>query len=131
VAASDPVEAGLVDSLARPRGNVTGLTRFTTELSGKQLELLKEAFPRISLVAVLWNPEVPGPSLAFKETQAAAKPLDVQLQLLEVRGSNDLDKAFAAIVRKRAGALMVLGDTVTILLRARTSPAGFASRNRQ
>src|SRR6266576_1853631 len=66
VALSDPVDAGLVDSLARPGGNVTGLTRFTAELSGKRLELLKEAFPQISLVAVLWNPEVPGPSFAFK-----------------------------------------------------------------
>ena len=114
---SDPVAAGLVDSLARPGGNVTGLTRFTAELSGKRLELLKEAFPRVSLVAVLWNPETQ--SLAFKETQAAAQALGVQLQSLEVRGPNDFEKAFSAITKKRASALMVLGDAVTILQRAR------------
>ena len=66
VALSDPVEAGLIDSLAHPGGNVTGFTRFSAELSGKRLELLKEAFPRISAVAVLWNPEIPGPSSASK-----------------------------------------------------------------
>jgi putative tryptophan/tyrosine transport system substrate-binding protein len=60
VALSDPVEAGLVDSLSRPGGNVTGLTRFSAELSGKRLELLKEAFPKVSLIGVLWNPEVQG-----------------------------------------------------------------------
>jgi putative ABC transport system substrate-binding protein len=128
VAASDPVEAGLVDSLARPGGNVTGLTRFTSELSGKRLELLKEAFPRISLVAVLWNPEARGPSLAFKETQVAAQALGVQLQSLEVRGPNDFDKAFSTIAKKRAGALMVLGDAVTILQRARILEVAAKSR---
>ena len=128
VAASDPVEAGLVDSLARPGGNVTGLTRFTAELSGKRLELLKEAFPRISLVAVFWNPGVPGSSLAFKETQAAAQTLGVQLQSLEVRGPNDFDKAFSAIAKKRPGALMVLGDAVTILQRPRI--LDFAAKSR-
>jgi putative ABC transport system substrate-binding protein len=128
VAASDPVEAGLVDSLAWPGGNVTGLTRFTTELSGKRLELLKETFPRISLVAVLWNPEARGPSLAFKETRAAAQALCVQLQSLEVREPNDFDKAFSAITKKRTGALMVLGDAVTILQRARILE--FAAKSR-
>jgi len=128
VAASDPVESGLVDSLARPGGNVTGLTRFTTELSGKRLELLKEAFPKISLVAVLWNPGIPGPSLAFKETQAAAQALGVQLQSLEVRGLNDFDKAFSTIAKKRPGALMVLGDAVTILQRPRI--LDFAAKRR-
>src|SRR5207249_4593833 len=100
VALSDPVEAGLVDSRARPGGNVTGLTRFTAELSGKRLELLKEAFPKIISVAVLWNPEIPGPSSAFKDTQTAARALGVQLQSLEVRGPNDFDKAFSAITKK-------------------------------
>jgi len=128
VAASDPVEAGLVDSLARPGGNVTGLTRFTTELSGKRLELLKEAFPKISLAAVLWNPRVLGPSLAFKETQAAAHGLGLQLQSLEVGEPNDFDKAFSAIAKQRPSALMVLGDAVTILHRARILE--FAAKSR-
>jgi putative ABC transport system substrate-binding protein len=117
VALSDPVEARLIDSLARPGGNVTGLTRFSAELSGKRLELLKEAFPRISTVAVLWNPEIPGPSSAFKETQAAANGFGVQLQSLEVRQPSDFDQAFSAIAAKRTGALMVLGDALTILQR--------------
>ena len=91
---SDPVEAALINSLAHPGGNVTGFTRFSAELSGKRLELLKEAFPRISAVAVLWNPEIPGPSSAFKETQAAANGLGVQLQSLEVRQPAILTKPF-------------------------------------
>jgi len=119
VAASDPVEAGLVNSLAHPGGNVTGVTRFTSELSGKRLELLKEAFPKTSLVAVLWNPEARGPSLAFKETQAAAHAFGVQLQPLEVREANDFDKAFVAITKNHANAMMLLGDAITILQRAK------------
>ena len=128
VALSDPVEAGVVNSLARPGGNVTGLTRFSSELSGKRLELLKEAFPKISVVAVLWNPEIPGPSLSFKETQAAARALDVQLQSLEVREARDFDQAFSTITKKRSGALMVLGDALTILQRPRI--LGFAAKSR-
>jgi putative ABC transport system substrate-binding protein len=128
VAQFDPVEAGLVDSLAHPGGNVTGLTRFTSELSGKRLELFKEAFPRISLLAVLWNPEARGPTLAFKETQAAARGLGIQIQSFEARGPNDFDKAFSVISKKRPGALMVLGDAVTILQRPRI--LDFAARSR-
>ena len=97
-------------------------------MSGKRLELLKEAFPKISLVAVLWNPEVPGPSLAFKETQAAAKALDVQLQSLEVRAPSDFDQAFSAITKKRSGAFMVLGDALTIMQRPRILE--FAAKSR-
>lgn len=128
VSLSDPVEAGVVNSLARPGGNITGLTRFSSELSGKRLELLKEAFPKISLVAVLWNPEIPGPSLAFKETQAAAKALDVQLQSLEVREATDFDQALSAITKKKSGALMVLGDALTILQRPKILE--FAAKSR-
>jgi putative ABC transport system substrate-binding protein len=128
VALSDPVEAGLVDSLAHPGGNVTGLTRFSAELSGKRLELLKEAFPRISLVAILWNPDIPGPTLAFKETQAAANVVGVQLGSFEVRTPNDFDRAFSAIIKKRVGALMVLGDALTIMQRPKI--LAFAAKNR-
>jgi putative ABC transport system substrate-binding protein len=128
VALSDPVEAGLVDSLAHPGGNVTGLTRFSSELSGKRLELLKEAFPRISLVAILWNPEIPGPSLAYKETQAAANAMGVQLESFEVRAPGDFDQAFSAIIKKRIGGLMVLGDALTIMQRPKI--LDFAAKNR-
>jgi len=128
VAQSDPVQAGLIDSLAHPGGNVTGLTRFSAELSGKRLELLKEAFPRISLVAVLWNPNIPGPALAFKETQAAASAMGVHLGSFEVRASSDFDQAFSAIIKKRVGALMVLGDALTIMQRPKILE--FAAKNR-
>ena len=128
VAQSDPVKTGLVESLAHPNANVTGLTRFSAELSGKRLELLKEAFPRISLVAVLWNPDIPGPSLAFKETQAAASAMGVQLGSFEVRASSDFDQAFSAIIKKRLGALMVLGDALTIMQRPKI--LAFAAKNR-
>ncbi len=128
VAQFDPVQAGLVDSLAHPGGNVTGLTRFSAELSGKRLELLKEAFPRISLVAALWNPDIPGPSLAFKETQAAANGLGVQLGSFEVRAPSDFDQAFSAIIKKRFGALMVLGDALTIMQRPKILE--FAAKSR-
>jgi ABC-type uncharacterized transport system substrate-binding protein len=82
----DPISAGLVESLARPGGNITGLSNINAELSGKRLELLKETNPKFSRVAVLWNPEYPALALAFKESQAAAQVLGLQLQSLEVRG---------------------------------------------
>jgi ABC-type uncharacterized transport system substrate-binding protein len=71
----DPVATGLVDSLARPGGNITGLARFTRDLSGKRLELLKELIPRLSRVGIFWDPEAPGPVLAFKEYETAARAL--------------------------------------------------------
>ena len=92
---SDPVATGLVDSLARPGGNITGLTRLTRDLSGKRLELLKEVVPRISRVGVLWDADGRRAALALKEYEAAALALKIQLQSLEVRGPNpDLDGAF-------------------------------------
>src|SRR6266436_9836384 len=86
VSATDPVAAGFVDSLARPGGNITGVVRFTRELSGKRLELLKEAVPRISRVGVLWDGNAaPGPAIAFKEYEAAARSLKLEFLLLEIR----------------------------------------------
>ena len=85
VTTGDPVATGLVDSLARPGGNITGLTRLTRELSGKRLELLKEVLPAISRVGVLWTQ---GPSANFKEYEPAARALKIPLQSLEVRGPN-------------------------------------------
>jgi putative ABC transport system substrate-binding protein len=109
----DPVGTGLIASLARPGGNITGLTILSPELSGKRLELLKEAFPKVARVAVLWNPASPDKQLDFKETQAVARSLGVQLQSLEVRGAKDFDKVFQAATKERTQALITLSDPVT------------------
>jgi putative ABC transport system substrate-binding protein len=108
----DPVAQGFVDSLARPGGNITGLTNLAPELSGKRLELVKETLPKIERVAVLWDPEGPGPAVAFKETQAVAPSLGLQLQSLQVRSPNDLEGALKAAVA-RSGALIVLQSFLT------------------
>jgi putative tryptophan/tyrosine transport system substrate-binding protein len=110
VSPTDPVAAGFVDSLARPGGNITGVVRFTRELSGKRLELLKEAVPRISRVGVLWDGNAaPGPAIAFKEYEAAARSLKLEFQSLEVRGPDtDVDGAFQAAAKGRANALIVV-----------------------
>ena len=112
VAAGDPVVLGLVESLARPGGNITGLSTMTSELGGKRLELLKEMVPKLSRVAVLWNPQGPASSLGWKDIQLPARQLEIQLHSLEVRSPNDFDNAFADATRARAGALFVLPDPV-------------------
>jgi putative ABC transport system substrate-binding protein len=106
----DPVNTGLVESLARPGGNVTGLSLLTPDLAPKRLELLKEAVPTLARVAVLWNAANPVKVLDWHETQAAASALGLQLQSLAVRGPTDFDGAFAATTRDRADALVVLPD---------------------
>jgi len=108
----DPVANGLVASLARPGGNITGLSTLAPELSGKGLELLKETIPKLSRVAVVWNPDNPGKTSSFKETEVAAQALRLQLQSLEVRGPKDVERAFQAAKKERAGALIVLRDVV-------------------
>jgi putative tryptophan/tyrosine transport system substrate-binding protein len=114
----DPVDVGLVVSLARPGGNVTGLTAIHQDLSGKRLQLLKEAFPRVSRVAILWNPEAPGSAHGFKETRVAAQPVRLQLQSVEIRDDlNDIDKAFSALAKNRVDALFVVPDPVVNLHR--------------
>ena len=110
-ATGDPVGTGLVASLARPGGNVTGLSIFGPELSGKMLELLKEAFPKVKRVVVLWNPTASG-ELSFKETQAVAKALRVQLQSMEVRGSNDFESGFQRAKKERVQALVTIPNPV-------------------
>ena len=109
----DPVAQGFVASLARPGGNVTGISNFSAELSGKRLELLKEAFPKTSRVAVIWNPDAPGPVLGFKELEIAAKVVNAPLESLPVRGPKDFERAFRA-ARDRAGGLLVIQDVVTV-----------------
>ncbi len=114
LAAGDAASAGLITSLARPGGNITGLTTLAPELSGKRLELLKEIVPRLSRVAVLWNPADPDKRLEWSETQAAARRLGLQLVSLEVRRPADLPTAFQAARKQRAGALVVLDDRLTV-----------------
>jgi ABC-type uncharacterized transport system substrate-binding protein len=112
-AAGDPVGSGLVLSLARPGGNVTGMSLMAPDLGGKRLELLKEVLPRIARVAVLWNAANPYPALVFKETQAAGRTLGIEVQSLEVRGPDDFDGAFEAVRRSRPDALITVEDPLT------------------
>ena len=109
---ADPVRSGLVASLARPGGNVTGLSIFGPELSGKRLELLKEAFPKVTRVVVLWNPLNSGSALSFKETQAVAKALGVELQSMEVRGADDFESGFQRAKKAGVQALIALPSPV-------------------
>ena len=107
---SDPVEAGLVESLARPGGNVTGLTTLSRELGGKRLELLKEAVPKLARVAVLYDPAAPGTAREVKEDlSGAARALKLTLQPWEVRGTDDFDRVFAAMGKQSPDGLYVLG----------------------
>jgi putative ABC transport system substrate-binding protein len=112
--ASDAVFSGLVESLARPGGNITGLSQMTPELAGKRLELLTEIVPKLSRVAVLWNPQGAASTLSWKEIQLPARKLGVQLHSLEVRSHNDFDQAFEDAIRVRAGALLILPDPVIV-----------------
>jgi len=108
--AADPVGTGLVASLARPGGNITGLSDFNLGVVTKRLELLKEIVPSASRVAVLWNPTNPTNPLQLKETQTAAPGLGVTLLSLEAKGADDIERAFSAIRKERPGALIVIGD---------------------
>jgi putative tryptophan/tyrosine transport system substrate-binding protein len=108
----DPVGTGLVDSLARPGGNITGLSMISPDLSGKRLELLKEAAPKIDRVGVLWDPLVPDNFLDFETTRLAARALGLKLQSLEVRSPEDLEGAFSVVVKHRLNALVVIGGGV-------------------
>jgi len=112
--AIDPVAAGVVASLARPGGNITGLTNQAPELVGKRLQLLKEAVPRLSRVAVLWNAANPANARPWREAQEAARALGVTLQSQEVRAPTDFERVFAVMARERPDALLFQGDGLTI-----------------
>jgi len=118
-AATDPVATGFVTSLARPGGNITGLTIQSPDLSAKTLQLLKEAVPNLSRVTVLWDPGFPGGRRWLSELEAAAPALVVQLQAVEVRSPGELDGAFAAATRNRAGAVLSVAGSIGFLYRAR------------
>ena len=127
-AGGDPVAIGLVESLARPGGNVTGLSQMISELGGARLALIKEMVPALSAVAVLWNPQSASSTLYWKEIQLPARQLGLQLHSLEIRSPDDLDKAFEDATRRRAGALVVTGDPVITANLKRI--AGLAAKSR-
>ena len=116
-ALGDPVEEGLVKSLARPGGNITGTGWSAEGLAGKRLELLKEAIPKLSRAAVLWNPANQGEPRQWQEIQSAARKLRVTLQSLEVRDPNDVPKAFAAMTQRRPEALITIVSPITTAYR--------------
>jgi len=104
---ADPVASELVDSLARPGGNITGLTNFAVVLAGKRLELLKETVPKLSRVAVLWDHQAPGSVQQWKESQLPARELGLQLHSMEVSSAKDFDSAFKVAIKARSAALAV------------------------
>ena len=119
VNAGDPVGVGLVASLARPGGNVTGLSwAVETEIFGKSLELLKTALPELRRVAVLSNPGNPSHVLVISNLKVAAQSLGLELQFLTARGPGDLDSAFGTMVKERAAAVLVVADSLFLLHRA-------------
>jgi putative ABC transport system substrate-binding protein len=126
--ASDPVGLGLVSSLARPGGNITGLSLMAPDLDGKRLELLKEAFPKVARVAFLWFPGGPTGNLSLKEMEAAAKALGVKLLSLEVQSLDDFESAFARA--KRDGAQALLTTPHSLISTQQRQVLDFAAKNR-
>jgi ABC-type uncharacterized transport system substrate-binding protein len=124
----DPVAAGLVASLARPGGNITGPSLMSDQLIGKDLELLREVVPTVTRVAALWNPTNPGNTHQLRWAEAAAAASGVRLLSVEARGRAEIDRAFVAMARERAGALLVLMDGIFYDQRERI--AALAAKNR-
>jgi len=110
----DPVGTGFVASLARPGGNITGLSNISSELNGKRLALLKEVVPALSRVALLWNPDVRGALLDYKETEAAARSQHLELQSVEVSRNDDLERAFASMTSQHAQAFILTPNPVAL-----------------
>jgi len=125
--AGDPVATGLADSLARPGGHVTGMTELSTELSGKRLEILKEAVPNLHRVAMLFNATDLGMTLRSQAAANAARELNVDVQTLGVREPNDFDEAFAEMTKARPDAMLMVSDALTVLNRKRIM--NFAAAN--
>jgi putative ABC transport system substrate-binding protein len=126
--ASDPVAAGFVASLARPGGNITGVSMMSGEVIGKQLEMLKEAVPKVSRVALLGNPANPGNAQWVQQAQDAARALGIRLQILEARDPTEIDRAFTEMTREQAAAVILLNDTM--LSDNRTRISDHATRRR-
>ena len=125
---NDPVQAGFVATLARPGGNVTGLSTLTNELSGKRLELLKEIVPRLSRVAVMGVPDTPGNMQALKETELAATALRLRVQYIDVVSRNGIETAFRDAGNGNADAVLLLGGSVFVLQRKRIAALSVNSR---
>jgi putative tryptophan/tyrosine transport system substrate-binding protein len=125
---TDPVANGFVASLARPGGNITGLSTLAPELSGKQLELLKETVPRLSRMAVLGNSTLPGNAQALKELELAAGAFKVQLQYVDVLDLKDIETAFRAVSKGRADAVLVLGNPIFLSQRIQITDLAVKSR---
>jgi putative ABC transport system substrate-binding protein len=115
----DAVQEGLVESLARPGGNVTGVSSRYAEVISKRLEFLREAVPQLSRLAVLFNPSFPGNAPSVRATVVAAQALGAMLQLLEARDSSEFEEAFTAMMRAHADALLILNDPLTVNYRRR------------
>ena len=124
----EPVAAGFVASMARPGGNITGLSFLSAELAGKRLELLKAAVPKLSRVAVLSNPSHPGERLDWQETQTGARKLNITLEYVAVRTPDDFDEAFAKIARSRFDGIFIIPDALTIGQRARIAEFAIKAR---
>lgn len=126
--AGDPVATGLVDGLARPGGNITGVTELSTDLSAKRLEILKDALPDLQRVAMLWNAADLGMTLRYHSAEDAARVLGVKVQALGVREPDDFDNAFAKMKSDRPDAILMVSDALTTLNRKRV--VEFANTNR-
>ena len=128
IAVGDPIGSGIVPSLARPGGNITGLSSIAPELEGKRLELLREVIPNLSHVSVLWNPANLFHKTALQQARDAARVLKIKLLPLGIETSEDLDGAFATIVKERPEALLILADRIFLHNRVRLME--FATSNR-
>jgi ABC-type uncharacterized transport system substrate-binding protein len=124
----DPVADGLVDSVARPGGNITGFTTISAVLAGKRLELLKETFPKLSRIAVLWDPQGESSTQQWKESQLPARELGLQLHSMEVSSADKLEKAFQEATKAAIGALAVTETSLTNSYQKRI--ADLATKNR-
>jgi len=122
VGIADPISVGLVSSLARPSGNITGITNITAELAGKRLELLKEIVPRVSQVAVFINPDDANAQIQIKNAESAALALGIRLHpVIPMRSVDDVDRAFTLAVKEGAGAAIRMVDPMSSATRARTA----------
>jgi len=117
IGVADPVSTGLIDGLARPGGNITGVVNLAADLSGKLLELILEIDARIKRVTVLWNPDNPASAMISKENEIAARSLNLQLRVIDVRTKDDLESAFGSMAREGATALVILADPIFMDLR--------------
>jgi ABC-type uncharacterized transport system substrate-binding protein len=125
---SDPVGDGVVASLARPGGNLTGLSSASEDLVGKRLELLKETIPKLSRAAVMLDPTDPANIDSFKETEGVARPMSVQLQKLAVRSAAELESAIRSAVNAKAGAILILPTSILTPLRKRIAELAISER---